>query len=476
VRGISYDATCSLVALDAANRPITISPSGDPRWNVVMWMDHRAIEFAEQINTTGHEVLKFVGGKISPEMEPPKLKWIKENLPHTWSQAAKFFDLADFMVYQSCGNDVRSLCTLVCKWCYLGHEGEYGRWSTDFYQQIGLGDIFEGARVTDTVRPMGTRAGGLTSEAARHLGLPPDTPVGVGIIDAHAGGLGVLGAVWEEEEGTPLDKLETAVAYIGGTSACIMAVARQPVFVKGVWGPYYSAMVPGMWLTEGGQSAAGGLLDYVVDDSAQGSALKKQAASAGRSVYEILNDIVAQQTAQHGPLWTHDLHVVGNHHGNRSPHADPFSKGIIDGLTLDTSVESLAKRYYATVQALAFSTREVIELLNQNGYRIDKIFACGGGTKNPVWLQEHANICECSIVLPREPEAVLLGTAMLAAVAAGCYPSIPAAMHGMSHAGETILPRTSHRDYYDAKFAIYQQMYREHLTRRAQMARFKNAT
>src|SRR3954451_19735653 len=43
VCGIGFDATCSLVVLDAAGRPLTVSGSGDERRNVIVWMDHRAI-------------------------------------------------------------------------------------------------------------------------------------------------------------------------------------------------------------------------------------------------------------------------------------------------------------------------------------------------------------------------------------------------------------------------------------------------
>lgn len=472
VIGLSFDATCSLVALDGDNHPVTISPTGNPQQNIVMWMDHRAIDIAEEINAAGHEVLKYVGGRISPEMEPPKLRWLKDNLPGQWDQYAKLFDLADFMVYRSCGQDVRSLCTLVCKWGYLGHEEEFGRWDRSFYEQIGLSDLFNHNQIGNAVRPMGTLAGGLTPAAASHLGLNSGMAVGVGIIDAHAGGLGVLGAVWEGKDGTALDELETAVAYIGGTSACMMAVSREPIFINGVWGPYFSAMVPGMWLTEGGQSAAGGLLDYTLQDNAQAASLQKTSGESGKSVYEILNEIVVRETGRHGPQWTKDLHIVGNHHGNRSPHADPISKGVVDGLTLDASLESLAKRYYATVQALAYGTREIIEAMNGNGYRINKILACGGGTKNPVWLQEHADICDCDIVLPREPEAVLLGTAMLAAVAAGAYSDVPAAMKAMSHAGQVVAPNRKNRRFHRAKFKIFKEMYREHLKRRRSMERF----
>lgn len=45
-----------------------------------------------------------------------------------------------------------------------------------------------------------------------------------------------------------------------------MAVSSTPIFTPGVWGPYYSAMVPGMWLNEGGQSASGKLIDHIIEN------------------------------------------------------------------------------------------------------------------------------------------------------------------------------------------------------------------
>src|SRR5277367_5267445 len=43
VRGIGFDATCSLVALDADGRPVSLSPTKRREQNVIVWMDHRAI-------------------------------------------------------------------------------------------------------------------------------------------------------------------------------------------------------------------------------------------------------------------------------------------------------------------------------------------------------------------------------------------------------------------------------------------------
>src|SRR5687768_2264947 len=49
IAGIGFDATCSLVLLDAAGQPVSVSTTGKPEWNVIVWMDHRAIAQAARI-------------------------------------------------------------------------------------------------------------------------------------------------------------------------------------------------------------------------------------------------------------------------------------------------------------------------------------------------------------------------------------------------------------------------------------------
>ena len=94
--GMSFDATCSLVVLDTAGQPLTVSETGETERNIIVWRDHRAIDQVNRINAGGYDVLQYVGGTMSPEQEPPKLLWIKENLPETWQKAGKFFDLGGF--------------------------------------------------------------------------------------------------------------------------------------------------------------------------------------------------------------------------------------------------------------------------------------------------------------------------------------------------------------------------------------------
>src|SRR6478752_7848837 len=186
VRGVGFDATCSLVLLDADDRPVTVSPTGNAAQNVIVWMDHRALAEAAEINATGDDVLRYVGGKISPEMETPKLLWLSRHLPASFQKAARFFDLPDFLTYRATGNDTRSHCTTVCKWTYLGHEqGGAGAWSTSYFERIGLGTLLaDGARrIGAKVSPLGQRVGSLTEASARELGLVAGTAVGVSCID-----------------------------------------------------------------------------------------------------------------------------------------------------------------------------------------------------------------------------------------------------------------------------------------------------
>lgn len=462
VASVGFDATCSLVALDDGDRPVSVSPSGRDEQNVIVWMDHRAVDQADRINAGGHDVLRYVGGVISPEMQTPKLSWLREHLPAQWSRVARFLDLPDFLSYRATGADVRSLCTTVCKWTHLGHEGG---WDDGFFRAVGLGELVDEGyrRIGADVRPMGELAGTLTPEAAAELGLSPGTPVAVSMIDAHAGGVGMLGAA---VDGARLDagSLDTRLALISGTSSCHMAVSREPRFIDGIWGPYFSAMVPGLWLTEGGQSATGALIDHVIDAHARGAELAERARAEGTTKYALLNarlDALSQGAPTPAAL-TRRLHVLPYFHGNRSPRADPTLRGAISGLSLVDDVDALAVIYLATVQAIALGTRHIVEAMNGAGYRIDTLVACGGDTKNPVFVREHVDATGCRMVEPREREAVLLGAAMLGAVACGAHGSLVDAMGAMNEAARVVTPSDeAARDYHDRKYRVFHRMYED---------------
>src|SRR6266436_4939791 len=309
VKGIGFDATCSLVVLDAAGGPLTVSASGDVRRNVIVWMDHRAVGEARAVNETQDDVLRYVGGSISPEMEIPKLLWLKRHMPATFGAAGHFFDLADYLSFRATGSTARSICTLGCKWNFLAHEP---RWSERYFERIGLGDLASDsyAKIGNEIVAPGTPLGaGLNKSAAHDLGLLEGTPVGASLIDAHAGGVGTIGG--REKSGDSVDVCRR-FAYIMGTSACIMATTSEPRFVPGVWGPYYSGMVPGFWLNEGGQSAAGAAIDHLIRSHPAHNEAVGAANAAGMEILEFLERRIVSRAASLGEaaLFAGDMHVL----------------------------------------------------------------------------------------------------------------------------------------------------------------------
>lgn len=250
--------------------------TGNHNQNIILWMDHRAAKEATRINETKHELLNCVGGKVSLEMQCPKLLWLKENLHETcWSRVGKLFDLPDYLTWKCTGDDTRSLCSVVCKWNY---DGIKGRWSNDFLEQIGLDDLCKNnfEVLGRKIREPGSTVGyGLTESAAKDLGLLPGTSVAASMIDAHAGALCLFGC---QAEGID-DKLSSKMALICGTSSCHMSVEGEAIWANGIWGPYKGALFPGMYLHEGGQSASGILLDFIVQNH---PAYKQALVSAGK--------------------------------------------------------------------------------------------------------------------------------------------------------------------------------------------------
>lgn len=433
VIGLGFDATCSLVVLDEGGTPLAVGPSEDRERDIIVWMDHRAVDQAERINAKGHDVLRYVGGRISPEMETPKILWLKENRPTTFEAAWQFFDLADFLTWKSTGDLARSTCTVTCKWTYLAHEA---RWDPSYFRAIGLEELAaEGfARIGTTIVEPGSRLGqGLTIEAAEAMGLVPGTAVAAGMIDAHAGGIGTVGI-----GGRPAENL----AYVFGTSSCTMTSTADPVFVPGVWGPYYSAMVPGMWLNEGGQSAAGAAIDQLLSFHPAAAEASVAALSEGKSLPAYMAEHAARKVASASDVvrLAAGLHVVPEFLGNRAPFADPHARAVIAGLGMEQDVDNLVSLYIAGLCGIGYGLRQIIETQAKSGASVERVVISGGAGASPLVRQVLADACGKPVVASAADEPVLLGSAILGSVAAGVFPDVRGAMEGLSRVASIYAP------------------------------------
>jgi ribulose kinase len=158
------------------------------------------------------------------------------------------------------------------------------------------------------------------------------------------------------------------------------------------------------------------------------------------------------------PSYARDLLLLPDFHGNRSPLADPALRGTIHGLALDSSFESLARLYHAAAVGVVYGTRHILDALGAHGYRIARLHLTGGHARNPLLVQLYADATRCEVVLPREPDGVLLGTALAAAVAGGVYADLPAAGRAMVHDGRRIAPDAQEAAFHDRGYAAFRRM------------------
>ena len=453
VCGVGFDATCSLVVLGPGGAPLPVGDPEHPERNIMVWMDHRALDQAERINATGHRVLNYVGGRISPEMETPKLLWLKENRPDVYASAWQFMDLTDYLTWRATGDLARSICTVTCKWTYMGHEG---RWDPHYFQTIGLGDLVEDGFLrigTDIVGAGTALATGLTVQAADDFGLTAGTPVGAGLIDAHAGGIGSVGA--EGGGGAT-----TNLAYVFGTSSCTMTSTDEPVFVPGVWGPYFSAMVPGLWLNEGGQSAAGAAIDQLLLLHPMSAEAANLAAEDGMSLPVWLGQHAENRLAgsENAAKLAGGIHVVPEFLGNRAPFADPETRAVIAGLGMTRDFDSLVSLYIAGLCGIGYGLRQIIAAQDEAGAHVKRIIISGGAGRSAMVRQLLADATGLELAAPQTEEPVLLGAAILGGVAAGLYSNLPTAMAAMSSFSGKFHPQGGDvQALHDARFDIFEK-------------------
>ncbi len=444
VVAIAFDATCSLVARDADGRPVSVSITGQSRWDTIVWLDHRAMAEAELCTSTGHAVLDRVGGVMSPEMQTPKAMWLKRHLPQSWSRIHHLFDLADFLTWKASGSTARSQCTLACKWTHRPEEPE--PWAPDYLAAIGLDDLLERGAIPARAVPPGTDLGPLTEKAADDLGLTTACRVGAGLVDAYAGALALLGP-----HGRDARDLERRAALIAGTSSCLMILTREPVAFAGSWGPYLGVTLPQLWATEGGQSASGALLDHVL--RLHGAGGEPTPDLVGRVIHRI-----GELRARDGAGFAERLHVLPDFHGNRSPLADPRALGVVSGLDVDASFDGLCALYWRTAVALALGIRHILDAVRDAGRTIEELHLTGGHARNPLLVELYADVTGCRVVTTLEDNAMLRGTAMLAAHAVGLHGDLVDTAVAMDVGRTVRLPDPEAAGHWDVDHRVFLAM------------------
>lgn len=257
------------------------------------------------------------------------------------------------------------------------------------------------------------------------------------------------------------------LAAVAGTSTCHLAMSPDPVFVPGVWGPYRDTIQPGYWMAEGGQSATGELLKYIIETHPAFHQATSIAESYNANIYEYLNEhlreMVQEQKAPNVSYLARHFFFYGDLWGNRSPIADSSMRGSVIGLTSDKTVDGLAIYYYATLEFIALQTKQIVEDMNKAGHQISSVFMSGSQCQNEILVGLVATACNMPVLIPRYVHAAVChGAAMLGAKAAsadddGKTEDLWDIMDRMSKPGKKVSPTTdvNEKALLDVKYKVF---------------------
>lgn len=443
IAAIGFDATCSLVTRTSDGRPISISASGNGSFDTMLWMDHRARAEAAECSLADDPVVMRFGGRLSPEMQAPKLLWLKRHLPEAWAQAGQIFDLCDYLTWRATGSSARSHSPLASKWGY--DPTAPGARPDDFYRRIGLSDLAEKAGIPEKSTRPSQIIGGLSETASNDLGLGRACLVAPGLIDAYAGAIGVFAS----EGGENFDR---KAALIAGTSSCVIRFDREAQTKAGCWGGFRDVALPDLWLMEAGQSASGALLDHLVR-------MHPAARGASPPSPMFLLDAIADRLAVEGPAYGAPLTVLPDFHGARSPVTDPELTGTLAGLTLDESFESLCKLFWRACVGLACSIRD--SLANMPGSdRVDTLLMAGGFVNHPLIPTLYANVTGKTVVTEANRDSILFGCALHAMRAANMRPIFDNLSATYPGGRQVIIPDPDALRLHERDYAAYLAMKR----------------
>lgn len=368
----------------------------------------------------------------------PKILETLELAPAVYDAADYFIDAVDWIVWQLTDQLVRSGCVMGYKAFYRADSGYPDR---DFFAAVNprLVDVATD-KLAGEIKPVGSRAGVLSERMAAILGLAMGTPVGTGILDAHASvaGSGVTRA--------------GEMMIVMGTSSCHMLLSDTEKGMPGVAGVVKDGIMPGTYGLEAGQSCVGNGFAWFVEHCVPES-YEQEARDRGLNIHQLLTDKLKDYRAGQSGLLCLDWF-----NGVRSPLADFDLNGMMLGLNLQTKPEEM---YLSIIEATAFGTRLIIEQFENAGMPIESVVLSGGiPMKNPMIVQVYADIIKRPIRISGTTQACATGAAILGIAAAGekatGYADMQAAARAIGKIRpEVYTPNPDNTAVYDGLYADY---------------------
>ena len=411
-----------------------VDDAGNCVGSLVSWQDNRPTDIVawQKERVAPDRYFGIVGLPYAPTWALPKMLWLRANRPDDYARAAKVVLNQEF-VLRRLGAD-----GFYCDWSNASLHGLLDLATRTWSDELIAAFDVDRDKLPEIV-PSATRVGSVSPEIAARLGVSPQTALCTGGGDQQCAvvGAGVI------EEGLASITL--------GTAGLVIAYLNSPLR-----DPNQRAMTTvaatnadGCYEIEGLQLGAAGVFRWYRDQLAQGEV--RDAAAEGRDPYELIT-----AGAAGSPPGARGLVFLPHLAGSACPHWDANARGTLAGLTFAHTRQDISR---AVMEGIVYEVREIIEMLEEAGARIESFRVTGGATKSPFWNQVQASIYNRPISTLKVPDATILGAALLGGVGAGVFGSVAEGVASMVRVADTIAPLPSDAAAYNAMYAQYRCLY-----------------
>ncbi|MHB9133959.1 MAG: xylulokinase [Armatimonadota bacterium] len=410
---------CALAISSQGQTFVSLDEFDQPLHPAILWYDSRATEQAAALKAMVDATCRC---ECRPLVETicaaAKILWLREHYARTMAQARHYLLLPDYLTYRLTGQAVTDPSTAVSTGLYADDAPEY------------CPEALAAARITKEqlarIQPPGSPIATISLSAAREWGLPEDTLVVTGTNDQYAGALGTGNCrpgIVSETSGTCL--------------ALVTLTEKLPSPVpSGIIGGRFP--IPRYQFALAYAKTAGVVLDWFTRQLYPGYTLQQL-------------DTMAATV----PIGSHGLTMLPHFDGMVSPSPNPAARGAFTNLSLAHNGIDL---YRAILEALSFSLRENVELLQGHGFHLDGIRSIGGGAKSDFWLQMKADVTGLPVERPAVAESATLGAAILAAVGTGEFSSIEESSATLYQVERTFQPNSDAHAAYAEPYQKYREL------------------
>ena len=418
----------TLVPVDARNR--TIAPA-------ILNQDNRATEETAWLEKTlGRRRLFHITGQVAHTMYPvPKLLWLRKHRPDIFAPSVRFLTVIGY-VLSRLGLPAYVDYSLAAR--YLAFDIRQRRWSDEILAATEIK-----AECLPTPVPAGTIAGILDGSAAGELGLPPGTMVVLGGHDQPCGALGVGASV----SGRVADSM--------GTYECLLAASDQPTLTDAALAASlntYCHVVPDKFVTLA-YFPSGIMIKWFHDllyGEVSGEDIPGQEGAFPNA--ELMHYAKMEQEAHAGPT---GLCITPNLIGTCNPDFNPHARGIISGLSANTSRSQI---YKGILEGLACELSRMTEIMASAVGEFRDVYVTGGGSRSVLGLELRAALTGRQLHVMKCPDAVCLGGAILAGVACGEYASLREAVELVVREASVLSPDPAIANAYAQQISQYRHL------------------